>query len=94
MARDCYRVPFYARLTTPVHRSTRSQILFTDPVHSSPHPFASARTQILSVLLDPLYPGFAENCIFVAGDRVTTDLLAQVIASDCIRLPLIASDGL
>jgi hypothetical protein len=43
---------------------------------------ASARTQILSVLLDPLYPGFAENCIFVAGDRVTTDLLAQVIASD------------
>ena len=46
------------------------------------------------MLLDPLYPGFAENCIFVAGDRVTTDLLAQVIASDCIRLPLIASDGL
>ena len=60
----------------------------------SPHPFeplpvttpvrTSARTQILSVLLDPLYPGFAENCIFVAGDRVTTDLLAQVIASDCL----------
>ena len=93
MARDCYRVPFYARLTTPVHRSC-SQILYTDPVHSSPHPFASARTQILSVLLDPLYPGFAENCIFVAGDRVTTDLLAQVIASDCIRWPLNASDGL
>ena len=55
---------------------------------------ASARTQILSVLLDPLYPGFAENCIFVAGDRVTTDLLAQVIASDCIGLHLMASDGL
>ena len=77
---------------------TRSQILFTDPVHRSctqlTIPFASARTQILSVLLDPLYPGFAENCIFVAGDRVTTDLLAQVIASDCIRWPLIASDGL
>ena len=29
------------------------------------------------VLLDPEVPGFAEDTIFVAGDRVTTDLLAQ-----------------
>ena len=29
------------------------------------------------MLLDTEYPGFAESTIFVAGDRVTTDLLAQ-----------------
>lgn len=38
---------------------------------------SEADPQIFSVLLDPLYPGFAESTIFVAGDRVTTDLLAQ-----------------
>ena len=38
---------------------------------------SEADPQIFSVLLDPIYPGFAESTIFVAGDRVTTDLLAQ-----------------
>lgn len=38
---------------------------------------SEADPQIFSVLLDPLFPGFAESTIFVAGDRVTTDLLAQ-----------------
>lgn len=38
---------------------------------------SEADPQIFSVLLDPEFPGFAENVIFVAGDRVTTDLLAQ-----------------
>jgi len=38
---------------------------------------SEADPQIFSVLLDPIYPGFAEQTIFVAGDRVTTDLLAQ-----------------
>ena len=37
---------------------------------------SEADPQIFSVLLDPKYPGFAEQTIFVAGDRVTTDLLA------------------
>ena len=37
---------------------------------------SEADPQIFSVLLDPKYPGFAESTIFVAGDRVTTDLLA------------------
>jgi len=37
---------------------------------------SEADPQIFSVLLDPLYPGFAESTIFVAGDRVTTDMLA------------------
>jgi len=38
---------------------------------------SEADPQIFSVLLDPDHPGFAESAIFVAGDRVTTDLLAQ-----------------
>lgn len=38
---------------------------------------SEADPQIFSVLLDPVVPGFAESTIFVAGDRVTTDLLAQ-----------------
>jgi len=38
---------------------------------------SEADPQIFSVLPDPEYPGFAESTIFVAGDRVTTDLLAQ-----------------
>lgn len=38
---------------------------------------SEADPQIFSVLLDPIAPGFAEKTIFVAGDRVTTDLLAQ-----------------
>lgn len=38
---------------------------------------SEADPQIFSVLLDPIQPGFAENTIFVAGDRVTTDVLAQ-----------------
>jgi len=38
---------------------------------------SEADPQIFSVLLDPIAPGFAEKAIFVAGDRVTTDLLAQ-----------------
>jgi len=38
---------------------------------------SEADPQIFSVLLDPEHPGFAEETIFVAGDRVTTDLLAQ-----------------
>ena len=29
------------------------------------------------MLLDPVIPGFAESTVFVAGDRVTTDLLAM-----------------
>ena len=29
------------------------------------------------MLLDPVVPGFAESTVFVAGDRVTTDLLAM-----------------
>ena len=44
---------------------------------------SEADPQIYSCLLDPLYPApskeeasFAESTIFVAGDRVTTDLLA------------------
>lgn len=38
---------------------------------------SEADPQFYSVLLDPLEPGFAESTIFVAGDRVTTDLFAQ-----------------
>mmetsp|Transcript_140778 Transcript_140778/g.259223 ORF Transcript_140778/g.259223 Transcript_140778/m.259223 type:complete len:426 (+) Transcript_140778:56-1333(+) len=38
---------------------------------------SEADPQIFSVLLDPIVPGFAESTIFVAGDRVTTDILAQ-----------------
>jgi len=38
---------------------------------------SEADPQMLSVLLDPVHPGVAEEMIFVAGDRVTTDLLAQ-----------------
>uniref|UniRef100_A0A7S4F5M3 Phospholipid/glycerol acyltransferase domain-containing protein n=1 Tax=Chrysotila carterae TaxID=13221 RepID=A0A7S4F5M3_CHRCT len=38
---------------------------------------SEADPQFFSVLLDPLVPGFAESTIFVAGDRVTTDLLAM-----------------
>jgi len=38
---------------------------------------SEADPQIFSVLLDPVVPGFAESTIFVAGDRVTTDLMAQ-----------------
>jgi len=38
---------------------------------------SEADPQIFSVLLDPKVPGFAEETIFVAGDRVTTDLLAM-----------------
>jgi len=36
--------------------------------------------QVLSVLLDPVEPGLAENMIFIAGDRVTTDLFAQIFS--------------
>ena len=36
-----------------------------------------ASSQVFSVMLDPEHPGFAESTIFVAGDRVTTDLIAQ-----------------
>jgi glycerol-3-phosphate O-acyltransferase len=35
-----------------------------------------ADPQVLSLLLDPLYPGLAEKMIFVAGERVVTDPLA------------------
>lgn len=35
-----------------------------------------ADPQAISLLLDPLYPGFAESMIFVAGERVITDPLA------------------
>ncbi len=35
-----------------------------------------ADPQAISVLLDDLYPGLAEEMIFVAGERVTTDPLA------------------
>jgi glycerol-3-phosphate O-acyltransferase len=38
---------------------------------------SEADPQIYSALLDPRQPGFAESTIFVAGDRVTTDLFAQ-----------------
>jgi len=38
---------------------------------------SEADPQIFSVLLDPVVPGFAESTVFVAGDRVTTDLLAM-----------------
>jgi glycerol-3-phosphate O-acyltransferase len=38
---------------------------------------SEADPQFLSVLLDPVAPGLAESTIFVAGDRVTTDLFAQ-----------------
>lgn len=38
---------------------------------------SEADPQIFSVLLDPKVPGFSESVTFVAGDRVTTDLLAQ-----------------
>jgi len=41
---------------------------------------SEADPQIFSVLLDPIVPGFAEQTIFVAGDRVTTDLRAQPFA--------------
>jgi len=37
---------------------------------------SEADPQIFSVLLDDIKPGFAEKTIFVAGDRVTTDLFA------------------
>jgi len=37
---------------------------------------SEADPQIFSVLLDKKVPGFAEKTIFVAGDRVTTDLFA------------------
>lgn len=38
---------------------------------------SEADPQIISILLDEKYPGFAESTIFVAGDRVTTDMLAR-----------------
>lgn len=37
---------------------------------------SEADPQAISLLLDESYPGFAENIIFVAGDRVTTDPFA------------------
>lgn len=36
-----------------------------------------ADPQVLSLLLDDTHPGFAQQTIFVAGDRVTTDALAM-----------------
>jgi len=38
---------------------------------------SEADPQIFSILLDESHPGFAEATIFVAGDRVTTDMLAM-----------------
>jgi glycerol-3-phosphate O-acyltransferase len=38
---------------------------------------SEADPQVFSCLLDERRPGFAESTIFVAGDRVTTDLFAQ-----------------
>tara|TARA_B110001452_G_scaffold46339_1_gene35377 strand:- start:183 stop:1385 length:1203 start_codon:yes stop_codon:yes gene_type:complete len=38
---------------------------------------SEADPQIFSILLDDEYPGLAESTIFVAGDRVTTDMLAK-----------------
>ena len=35
-----------------------------------------ADPQAISLLLDDLYPNFAENMIFVAGERVITDPFA------------------
>ena len=46
--------------------------------HPHPHPHPGHAVQIFSCLLDEKYPGFAQETIFVAGDRVTTDMLAQV----------------
>lgn len=40
-------------------------------------PSPSSLSPTRQILLDPTYPDFAERTIFVAGDRVTTDLLAQ-----------------
>jgi len=54
----------------------RAQVAAGDNVVLFANHQSEADPQIFSVLLDPEYPGFAESCIFVAGDRVTTDLLA------------------
>lgn len=55
----------------------REQVANGDNVVLLANHQSEADPQIFSVLLDPEYPGFAESTIFVAGDRVTTDLLAQ-----------------
>ena len=54
-----------------------SQVAAGDNVVLYANHQSEADPQIFSVLLDPIVPGFAEQTIFVAGDRVTTDLLAQ-----------------
>jgi len=58
-------------------KTIREQVAAGDNVVLLANHQSEADPQIFSVLLDPLYPGFAESTIFVAGDRVTTDLLAQ-----------------
>mmetsp|Transcript_4816 Transcript_4816/g.15237 ORF Transcript_4816/g.15237 Transcript_4816/m.15237 type:complete len:415 (+) Transcript_4816:33-1277(+) len=55
----------------------RKQIAAGDNVVLFANHQSEADPQIYSVLLDPKVPGFAESTIFVAGDRVTTDLLAM-----------------
>ena len=55
----------------------REQVAAGDNVVLLANHQSEADPQIFSVLLDPVVPGFAESTIFVAGDRVTTDLLAQ-----------------
>ena len=55
----------------------REQIASGDNVVLLANHQSEADPQIFSVLLDSDVPGFAEDTVFVAGDRVTTDLLAM-----------------
>eukprot|EP00310_Coccolithus_braarudii_P022115 CAMPEP_0183355582 /NCGR_PEP_ID=MMETSP0164_2-20130417/40968_1 /TAXON_ID=221442 /ORGANISM="Coccolithus pelagicus ssp braarudi, Strain PLY182g" /LENGTH=366 /DNA_ID=CAMNT_0025528731 /DNA_START=169 /DNA_END=1269 /DNA_ORIENTATION=+ len=55
----------------------RAQVAAGDNVVFFANHQSEADPQFFSVLLDPISDGFAESTIFVAGDRVTTDLLAM-----------------
>jgi len=58
-------------------KKIREQVAAGDNVVFLSNHQSEGDPQVLSVLLDPVEPGLAENTIFVAGDRVTTDLFAQ-----------------
>lgn len=63
-----------------VVRQIQEQLAMGDNVVLLANHQSEADPQILSVLLNPCAPGFASEIIYVSGDRVTTDLLAQPFA--------------
>lgn len=68
-----------ARSTVVGHdhlKRIQAQLLQGDNVVFLANHQIEADPQALSILLDDHYPGFAEKIIFVAGERVTTDLFA------------------